>query len=97
MSELVPREYAAERLPVSRPPRWVQRMADDAAAEGLVAAARLQAAAWVAQDGMMRTAMLSAQEQRLMAADPLVADRYAGFVDDFVAVARNELRRMGLR
>jgi hypothetical protein len=75
----------------------VQRRVDEAAAEGLVAAAYVQAAAWVAQNGMARTAMLCAQEQRLAAADPLVADRYAGFVDDFVAIARNELRRMGVR
>jgi hypothetical protein len=36
---------------------------------------------------MVRTGMLSAQERRLTASDPIEAARFSGFVDDFVVVA----------
>jgi hypothetical protein len=100
MSEIVPGTRHAELVPViptqRRLSRAVQAEVDMPLVEGLVANARVQAATAVAGQAMTGASMLSALEARLGASDPLTADRMAGFVEDYVLVARSALRRMGV-
>lgn len=80
-----------------RLPRSVQAAVDEEAAHGLVAVTRIRTAAWVAEEAMLRTQILEGLEQHLAAEDPVAADRYARYVEDFVLVARTTLRRLATR
>lgn len=86
----------------SRVPRGVMRRVDTAVADGLVAATRVQAAAYVTDVALMQVAMLSAQEFRLPelsgAQDPMqaaiVASRAKTLVDTFTVLARAEIANL---
>jgi hypothetical protein len=88
------------RLPIR-----VQRAVDREAAWGLAAAARAQAAGFAAdarldaEEMVTERAMVAAERlNRLEAAmakhDPVQAERVAGLVDDFLMIARLEIRRL---
>lgn len=90
----------APRLPVR-----VQRAVDREAAWGLVNAARAQAAGFVAsarvdaaemvvERGMLGLDRLHQLEAVMAKADPINAAQYAGLVDDYLMVARSEIRRL---
>lgn len=100
MAEIVPVPAGGARLNLvsgRRLPRAVQAAVDDELAQGLVSAARVEAAAWVAHEGMTRLSLLTALEQHHAAGDPTRAAYYAALVDDFVVVARQSVRRLGGR
>ncbi len=77
-----------------RAPRDVQRAVDAESARGLIGAAHVQAASFVAHVSMINLDTLSRMEATAAATDPVVASRYSGIVEDFLLVARCELRRM---
>lgn len=98
MSELVPGRRA-ELVPLAPSRRRLSRAAqtevDQPILEGLVAHARVEAAAHVVGEAMVRASMLSALEARFATGDPVVADRYSSLVEDYMAVAHVAIRRMG--
>lgn len=86
-------------------PRAVARAIDRESAHGLVAAARAQAVAFVvearveavelvAERAMLSLDRLHQVEAAMAKQDPIKAERYAGYVEDFYAISRNEIRRM---
>lgn len=85
-----------------RVPRQVMRRIDAAVGDGLVAATRVQAAAYVTDVALVQTAMLSGQEFRLPelagAQDPMqaaiVASRAKTLVDTFTVLARAEIANL---
>lgn len=100
MTDLVPRGIDAvagrrdAELWGPRLPRTVQRAVDMQSARGLVGAARVQAASFVAQVAIHNLELLSHYEATASASDPVAASRYTGIVEDFLLVARSEMRRM---
>jgi hypothetical protein len=100
MTDLVPRGQAelAPLVPARRRlSRAVQAEVDAPTIDGLVAASRVEAAAYVVGDAMARASMLGALEARLAASDPVAADRYASLVQDYMEVAHAAIRRMGVQ
>ena len=62
--------------------------------EAMLHAMRVHNAAFVTQVAMIDLESLSRFEAVAAAADPIQAQRYAGLVDDFLLVAKVELRKM---
>jgi hypothetical protein len=107
MGDLMPRESArvlsgtdplAPRLPAR-----VQRAIDRESGRALASAARAQAAGFVAEArigalelvterAMLGLARLHQIEAAMAKQDPIVAEQYAGLVDDYLMLARGELR-----
>src|SRR5437588_622426 len=73
---------SADRLP-----KPVARQLDAVRDRGLVAAARVNAAAYVSHTALNLTASLSAEEARLIEMSPLGEPRYKMIVDNFAGVA----------
>lgn len=92
----------AKMLP-TKPSRSLKRRADKAIEDGLVAATKVQAAAFVTNEALSQVAMLSAHEAHVVAytpaADPVqreaIAARARAMVDAFAGLATNEIRRLG--
>lgn len=88
-----------------RLPRAVQQAVDRESAWGLVNSARAQAVSYVASARvdaaelvteriMVSLDRLNRVEAAMSKADPIKAERFAGLVDDFLLIARCELRDM---
>jgi hypothetical protein len=90
-AELVPLAPSRQRLS-----RAAQTEVNQPILDGLVAHARVQAAAHVVGEAMVRASMLSALEARFAASDPVAADRYSSLVEDYMAVAHVAIRKMGM-
>jgi hypothetical protein len=89
----------------TRLPAKVQRAVDKESAWGLVSAARAQAAGFAAdaridavemvtERAMLGLDRLSRVEAAMAKQDPIRAERFTGLVEDFLLVARTELRRL---
>lgn len=83
----------------------LQRAIDREGAWGLVQAARAQAAAFTAEArieaaelttgrAMLGLDRLQRMEQAMTKNDPIQAERYGSLIDDFMTVARYEIRRL---
>jgi hypothetical protein len=81
----------------TRLPKAVVRSIDGEAARGLTRAARVRAAGFVAETALSEVELLSRMEAAVSRNDPIAAERVSGIIEDFVSVARSELRRMGRR
>jgi hypothetical protein len=108
-SELEPHR-AAQQLrgldPLGKgPPKQVQRAINREAAWGLTGGAHAQAAGFIAEARVDATEMVAERamlgldrlhriEAAMAKTDPVKAEQYAGLVDDFLLVARTELRRL---
>lgn len=68
--------------------------AASAQADGFIASARIDAAELVTERALIGIDRLNRVEAAMSKSDPLQAARYAGLVDDFVLVARCELRNL---
>jgi hypothetical protein len=90
----------APRLPVR-----VQRSVDRESAWGLVSAARAQAAAFAAEARVEAVELVTERamfgldrlhrvEAAMVKDDPIKAAQYSGLVDDFLFIARSELRHL---
>jgi hypothetical protein len=88
-----------------RLPREIQRGIDRESAWGLINAARAQAAGFVAdaridavelvaERAMLALDRLNHVEAAMAKQDPIQAARFAGLVDDFLLVARSEIRNL---
>lgn len=103
MGELVPRgRYSPMNvddmdLVTTRLPKAVVRSIDAEAARGLTRAARVKAAGIVAETALAEVELLSRMEGAVAKGDPIAADRVSGIVEEFVHIARSEIRRMGRR
>jgi hypothetical protein len=86
----------------------VRRAVDRESAWGLVSAARAQAAGFAAEArveavelaterAMLSLDRLQRVEAAMSKADPIKAERFNGLVEDFLMVARSELRRLPRR
>lgn len=86
-------------------PYKVRRAVDRESAWGLVSAARAQAAGFVAEArvdavelvterAMIGLDRLSRVEAAMAKTDPIKAERFTGLVEDFLLVARSEIRRL---
>ena len=96
-NELVPRIREASGLAHTQPkvPRQVVRSIDRAGYRGLEASAKVQAAAYVTHVALSQTAMLTAEEARLIRQCPLGEMRFQVIVDTFAGLAAAEIARMG--
>lgn len=81
-------------LASTRLPKGVQRMVDAEAARGLARAQRVNAAGFAAQAALTNLDMLGLMESAIARRDPVSAERAGAIVEDFLFVARIELRRM---
>jgi hypothetical protein len=79
----------------SRLPKRVSKQLESAAHTGLIAAARVQAAAYTTHVAMQAVAMLSADEGHLIEACPLAEPRLKVLVDAFTLDAAHEIERLG--
>lgn len=68
--------------------------AAQAQAVGYVASARVDAVELVTERAMLGLDRLQRVEAAMAKADPIKAERFTGLVEDFLLVARNELRRL---
>jgi len=94
------RDPLAPRLPmkvkkaIDRESAWGLTTAARAQAVGFVAEARVEAVEMVMERAMLGLDRLHRVEAALAKQDPLKAERYNGLVEDFLMVARCELRNM---
>ncbi|MFN8103942.1 MAG: hypothetical protein U0U69_05740 [Acidimicrobiia bacterium] len=99
MAEIVQRSGSvpAARGGVLRPraQRELARRVDNAEADGVVAAARIRAAAYATHTALTETAILSNIEAQLVKLCPLGEARYQAIVDSFAGVAVAEVMRLG--
>lgn len=99
MSDLIPRPNG--RLASSSAPegfsrsegKSLQRRQNTEVANGLVTAARVQAAGYVAATGMQLSAMLSREAEFQSNGDPRAAERLNYIADSFAEYAAWEVRR----
>ena len=109
MGDLMPRESArvlqgtdpqAPRLParvqraIDRQSGWALTSAARAQAAGFVAEARIGALELVTERSMLGLARLHQIEAAMAKQDPIAAEQYGGLTDDFLMLARGQLRRM---
>ena len=109
MGELMPRESArvlqgtdpmAPRLParvqraINRESGWALTSAARAQAVGFVVEARIGAMELATERTMLGLARLHQVEAAMAKQDPIAAEQYGGLVDDFLMLARHELRYM---
>jgi hypothetical protein len=94
------RDPLAPRLPIrvkkaiDRESAWGLTNAARAQAVGFVAEARVEAAELVTERTMLGLDRLHRVEAALAKQDPVRAERYDGLVEDFLMIARCELRNM---
>lgn len=79
----------------ARLPNRVAKQLEGAAHTGLVAAARVQAAAYTTHVAMQSVAMLSADEGHMIEMCPLAEPRLKVLVDAFTLDAAHEIERLG--
>ena len=79
----------------SRLPSRVSRQLESAAHTGLIAAARVEAAAYTTHVAMQAVAMLSGDEGNMIEACPLAEPRLKVLVDAFALDATREIERLG--
>jgi hypothetical protein len=90
----------APRLPykikhaVDRESAWGLVNAARAQAAGFVAGARIEAVELVTERAMLALDRLNHVEAAMAKQDPVKAERFSGLVDDFLLVARSEIRRL---
>lgn len=82
------------RRAVDRESAWGLVSAARAQAVGFVAEARVDAAELVTERTMLGLDRLQRVEAAMAKADPIKAERFTGLVEDFLLVARNEIRRL---
>jgi DNA-binding HxlR family transcriptional regulator len=85
----------SELVRAGRLPRPLAQRLQAEQAEGLVSAARVEAAAHTTHVALRLTAALSAEEGLLIGLAPLGEERYRLLVNQFTAVAAAELARLG--
>lgn len=99
MAEIVRRSGSmpAPRSGVLRPraQRQLAARVDEAEGDGVVAAARIRAAAYATHTALTETAILTNIEAQLVKLCPLGEARYAAIVDSFAGVAVTEVMRLG--
>jgi hypothetical protein len=91
---LAPRLPMKVKKAIDRESAWGLTNAARAQAVGFVAEARVEAAELVTERTMLGLDRLHRVEAALSKSDPLKAVQYAGLVDDYLLIARCELRRM---
>jgi hypothetical protein len=79
---------------VDREAAWGLANAARAQAVGFVAEARVEATELVTERAMLGLDRLHQVEAAMAKTDPLKAERFSGLVDDYVLVARTEIRRL---
>jgi hypothetical protein len=82
------------RRAVDRESAWGLVSAARAQAAGFVADARVDAAELVTERTMLGLDRLQRIEAAMAKADPIKAERVTGLVEDFLLVARSEIRRL---
>ena len=75
-------------------PRPVQRQVGLAHGRGVVAATRVNAAAFVARTAMVQVALLSNEEEQLIQFAPLAESRMKAIGDTFAFIATQELANL---
>lgn len=97
MSNIVQRQ-SGPQLPMltssSRLPGRVVRQVESASHTGLIAAAKVHAAAYTTHVAMQSVAMLSNDEARVIEMCPLAEPRVRALVDQFTAVAAFEIQKL---
>lgn len=91
---LAPRLPLKVRRAIDREAAWGLVSAARAQAVGFVADARVDAAEMVAERTMLSLDRLNRVEAAMAKADPVKAERFSGLVDDFLLIARSELRNL---
>jgi hypothetical protein len=91
---LAPRLPLKVRRAVDRESAWGLVSAARAQAAGFVADARVDAVELVTERTMLGLDRLNRVEAAMAKIDPVNAERFAGLVDDFLMVARSEIRRL---
>jgi len=82
---------------VATVPRSARRALEQVQGHGLVAAAQVETAAFVAHIGVQELGMLSLEEALLVERCPHAAGRAKLIVDNFTMAAANTVARMGYR
>lgn len=81
----------------TRIPRSAKKALDQVQAQGLVTAAKVEAAAFVTHVAVQEIGLLSMEEALLVERCPHAAGRAKAIVDNFTAVAAGTVARMGYR
>lgn len=102
MSEVIRGGGRADLMPVPvtvprRLPREMRERIVEEMVEGYVSAARVEAAAWVASRAETQTGFLLNLEAQQTAKDPMHEEMFNSFIEDFALVARQSIRRLGMR
>jgi hypothetical protein len=92
MSNLTPFNQRGNQI--ERLPRNTGRALETVRGHGIVSAAKVEAAAYVAHIGLQEVGMLSLEEALIANRVPHAAGRAQAIVDQFTAVAASELARM---
>jgi hypothetical protein len=96
--ERLPRLSFARPLPITRANRELARRVDEAAAEGTVSAARVEAASFVAQVAMHHIGLISDTEERMTRRfNPVNVARFQAVADSLAALSVGELEQLRLR
>jgi hypothetical protein len=80
-----------------RAPRSTKRALEQVHGHGLLAAAKVEAAAFVTHVAIQEIGILSMEEALLVERCPHAAGRARAIVDNFTAVAANTVAQMGFR
>lgn len=80
--------------PHTRAARQMEAAVEDEAAQGVIAAVRIERTAYVARTGLDHVAALTAQESELLQRDPQGAERYQAIIDAFAGTVITEVARM---
>lgn len=89
-------QYDPSRLPAvrTRTARQMEAAVEEEAMTGVIATARVEATAYVAQTGLAHVAALTELETKLAARDPQGAERYQAVIDTFTGAVITEVTRM---
>ena len=82
-------------VPALRRAESLDRRIEDAGRDGLVGAARVQAAAYVTHVALTQVAILSAEEERLITQCPLAEPRMKVILDLYAGFCAGELAQLG--
>ncbi len=91
---LAPRLPTKVRRAIDRESAWGLTNAARAQAVGFVAETRVEAVEMVTERAMFGLDRLHRVEAAMVRDDPIKAAQYAGLVDDFLMIARSELRHL---